>query len=149
MEYLVRKENSCACHGHTFSFSFFYDRRNIYFLVALTILLEIAKELMIDWQFAALLQWVIVPYLVTLLSECNNKKLLSLVIWIFRISVFTVAVGLIDTILYKMDLTDELVTFITQIFVFFLILVSIFLSVYLCLRSVTNTNKRSLMVLFS
>ena len=120
--------------GTLFFFLFLYDRKKIYFLVTLTFLLEIAKELMVDWQFAALLQWVIVPYLVSLLSESNNKKLLSVLKWLFRISIFLIASGLTDTILYKMHITDEFITFIAQGLTFVLILVSIFLSVFLLLK---------------
>ena len=128
-----------------FLFLFLYDRRKIYFLVTVTFLLEIAKELMVDWQYAALLQWVIVPYLVTILSESNNQKVMSVVTWLFRISVFTVAVGLIDTILYKMAITDELLAHIAQGSAFVLILMSILISVFLCLKSIKITNKRSLL----
>ena len=131
--------------GTLFFFLFLYDRKKIYFLVTVTFLLEIAKELMVDWQFAALLQWAIVPYLVTLLSESNNKKLLSVLKWLFRISIFLIATGLTDTILYKMQITGEFITFIAQGLTFVLILVSIFLSVFLCLKSIADTNKRSLM----
>ena len=130
--------------GTLFFFLFLYDRKTIYILVTLTFLLEIAKEIMIDWHYAALLQWAIVPLLVTMLSETNNKKLYSLSKWLFGTSVFLIIIGFTDTIFYKMNITEELIALIVQASAFVLIILSIFLSVTLCVKSVTNTNKRSL-----
>lgn len=124
---------------------FLYDRKTIYMLVTLTFLLEIAKEIMVDWHYAALLQWAIVPLLVTMLSETNNKKLYSLSKWLFGTSVFLIFVGFTDTIFYKMKLTEEDIALFVQASAFMLIVLSIFLSVTLCVKSVTSTNKRSLM----
>ena len=131
--------------GTLFLLLFLYDRKTIYMLVTLTFLLEIAKEIMVDWHYAALLQWAIVPLLVTMLSETNNKKLYSLSKWLFGTSVFLIFVGFTDTIFYKMKLTDEDIAIFVQASAFVLIVLSIFLSLTLCVKSVTISNKRSLM----
>ena len=131
--------------GTLFLLLFLYDRKTIYMLVTLTFLLEIAKEIMVDWHYAALLQWAIVPLLVTMLSETNNKKLYSLSKWLFGTSVFLIFVGFTDTIFYKMKLTEEDIALFAQASAFVLIVLSIFLSVTLCVKSATITNKRSLM----
>ena len=131
--------------GTLFLLLFLYDRKTIYMLVTLTFLLEIAKEIMVDWHYAALLQWAIVPLLVTMLSETNNKKLYSLSKWLFGTSVFLIFVGFTDTIFYKMKLTEEDIAIFVQASAFVLIVLSIFLSLTLCVKSVTISNKRSLM----
>ena len=131
--------------GTLFLLLFLYDRKAIYMLVTLTFLLEIAKEIMVDWHYAALLQWAIVPLLVTMLSETKNKKLYSLSKWLFGTSVFLIFLGFTDTIFYKMKLTEEDIALFAQASAFVLIVLSIFLSVTLCVKSATVTNKRSLM----
>ena len=127
-----------------FLFLFLYDRKTIYILVTIIFILEIASELLNEWYWAIMLQWFIVTYLVALLAESKNKKILSIFRWIFTISVSLVLLGFLDSILYKMEISNETIAIFSTFLVFPLMLLSVLISTYLCFKSRHDTNKRSL-----
>ena len=127
-----------------FSLLFIYDRKRIYFLVASIFLLEIAKEIVIDWHIAALMQWTLVMYLVSLISENYEEwfvKTYNYFVWILSLSIL---VMIVEVTLFKMGLTDGWLFGLEMVVLPAIIMIYFIINFLGCLRARKKSNSRSL-----